>query len=127
MMEAGWSARRVACQLGCFDCVVWRRWDHWIREMSFTQTECSRRPQQNSHREDRHIVTNASAQPTPSLAAIQAQVVHSLGAPVARGTTFSGTLHYSTYLPIFSGWKLKTCNGPYSTNIFKILDIYGKI
>ncbi|GFS85991.1 uncharacterized protein TNCV_1219831 [Trichonephila clavipes] len=36
-MEAGWSARRVARQLGCSDCVVRRCWDQWIREMSFTR------------------------------------------------------------------------------------------
>ncbi|GFT32574.1 hypothetical protein TNCV_3145291 [Trichonephila clavipes] len=37
MMEPGWSARRVALQLGCSDCVVRRCWDQWIREMSFTR------------------------------------------------------------------------------------------
>ncbi|GFY13803.1 transposable element Tcb2 transposase [Trichonephila clavipes] len=37
MMEAGWSARRVARQLGSSDCVVRRCWDQWIREMSFTR------------------------------------------------------------------------------------------
>ncbi|GFW79353.1 uncharacterized protein TNCV_2477601 [Trichonephila clavipes] len=30
MREAGWSARRVACQLGRSDCVVRRCWDQWI-------------------------------------------------------------------------------------------------
>ncbi|GFT64157.1 uncharacterized protein TNCV_3784481 [Trichonephila clavipes] len=30
MMEAEWSARRVACQLGCSDSVVRRCWDQWI-------------------------------------------------------------------------------------------------
>ncbi|GFW74917.1 hypothetical protein TNCV_2677851 [Trichonephila clavipes] len=37
MMEAGWSARRVARQLGLSDCVVRRYWDQWIREMPFTR------------------------------------------------------------------------------------------
>ncbi|GFX91607.1 transposable element Tcb2 transposase [Trichonephila clavipes] len=37
MMETGWSARRVACQLGRFDCILRRCWDQWIQEMSFTQ------------------------------------------------------------------------------------------
>ncbi|GFU19242.1 transposable element Tcb2 transposase [Trichonephila clavipes] len=59
MMEAGWSARRVARQFGRFDCV------------------------QTSHREDRHIESNARIQPTVSLAAIQTQVAPSLGAPVS--------------------------------------------
>ncbi|GFT17665.1 transposable element Tcb2 transposase [Trichonephila clavipes] len=57
MMEAGWSARRVAHQLGHSDCVVKRCWDQWIREMSFTHRPGSRRP--GSGREDRHIIRNA--------------------------------------------------------------------
>ncbi|GFX43469.1 transposable element Tcb2 transposase [Trichonephila clavipes] len=36
-MEAGWSARQVARQLGSSDCIVRRCWDQWIREMSFTR------------------------------------------------------------------------------------------
>ncbi|GFX25121.1 transposable element Tcb2 transposase [Trichonephila clavipes] len=44
MMEAGWSARRVAHQLGRSDCVVRRCWDQWIREMSFTRRPGSGRP-----------------------------------------------------------------------------------
>ncbi|PRD25461.1 UNVERIFIED_CONTAM: hypothetical protein NCL1_40878 [Trichonephila clavipes] len=79
MMKAGWSARRVVHQLGLSDCVVKRCWDQWIREMSFTRRPGSRRPQQTSRREDHHIVINARIQPTASSAAIQVQVVHSLG------------------------------------------------
>ncbi|GFV54588.1 transposable element Tcb2 transposase [Trichonephila clavipes] len=56
IMEAGWSARRVARQLGRSDCVVRRCWDQWIREMSFTRRPSSGRPQQTSCREDHHIV-----------------------------------------------------------------------
>ncbi|GFT03864.1 transposable element Tcb2 transposase [Trichonephila clavipes] len=67
MMEVGWSARRVARQLGRSDCVT-------------------------SRREDRHIVRNASLHPTASLAAIQAQEVPSIGAPV------SGAAHEETGL-----------------------------
>ncbi|GFV50109.1 uncharacterized protein TNCV_3646111 [Trichonephila clavipes] len=37
IMEAGWSARQVARQLGSFECVVRRCWDQRIREMSFTR------------------------------------------------------------------------------------------
>ncbi|GFT56073.1 transposable element Tcb2 transposase [Trichonephila clavipes] len=43
MMEAGWSARQVARQLGRSDCVARRCWDQWIREMSFTRRPCSGR------------------------------------------------------------------------------------
>ncbi|PRD32090.1 UNVERIFIED_CONTAM: hypothetical protein NCL1_21528 [Trichonephila clavipes] len=78
MMEAGWSARRVARQLGRYDCVVRRCWDQWIREMSFTRKPGPERPRQTSHREDRHIVRNARVRPNASSAAIQAQVAPSL-------------------------------------------------
>ncbi|GFX43400.1 transposable element Tcb2 transposase [Trichonephila clavipes] len=44
MIEAGWSARLVARQLGRSDCVVRRRWDQWIRKMSFTRRPSSGRP-----------------------------------------------------------------------------------
>ncbi|GFX84450.1 uncharacterized protein TNCV_1602431 [Trichonephila clavipes] len=54
-MEAGWSARRVARQLGRSDCVVRKCWDKWIREMSFTRRPGSERPRQTSRREDRYI------------------------------------------------------------------------
>ncbi|GFV77024.1 transposable element Tcb2 transposase [Trichonephila clavipes] len=86
IMEAGWSARRVARQLGRSDCVVRRCWDQWIREMSFTQRPGPGRPRQTSRREDRHIVRNARVQPTVSSATIQAQVTPSLGAPVFSRT-----------------------------------------
>ncbi|GFT74427.1 transposable element Tcb2 transposase [Trichonephila clavipes] len=83
MMEAGWSGRRVARQLGRYECVVRRCWDQWIREMSFTRGLCSGWPRQTSRREDFHIVRNAQVQITASSAAIQAQVATSLGAPVS--------------------------------------------
>ncbi|GFW82858.1 transposable element Tcb2 transposase [Trichonephila clavipes] len=53
MMNAGWSAKRVARQLGRSDCVVKRCWDQWIREMSFTRRPGLGRPRQTSRREDR--------------------------------------------------------------------------
>ncbi|GFS70074.1 transposable element Tcb1 transposase [Trichonephila clavipes] len=73
MMEAGWSARRVARQLRRSDCVVRRCWDQWIREIPFARRPGSGRLQQTSHREDHHIVRSARVQPTASSAAIQAQ------------------------------------------------------
>ncbi|GFX45266.1 transposable element Tcb2 transposase [Trichonephila clavipes] len=71
-MEAGWSARLVARQLGHSVCVVTRCWDQWIREMSFTRKPGSGRPRQTSRREDRHIVRNTRVQLTTSSTAIQA-------------------------------------------------------
>ncbi|GFU31796.1 hypothetical protein TNCV_1176621 [Trichonephila clavipes] len=54
--------------------------------MSFTRRPGSGRPRQTSRLEDRHIVRNAHVQPTPSSAAIQAQVAPSLEAPVSSRT-----------------------------------------
>ncbi|GFX80029.1 transposable element Tcb2 transposase [Trichonephila clavipes] len=59
MMETGWSARRVTRQLGHSDCVVRRRWDRWVREISFTKGPGSGHPQQTSRREDCHIWCHA--------------------------------------------------------------------
>ncbi|GFX30517.1 transposable element Tcb2 transposase [Trichonephila clavipes] len=86
MMETGWSARRVARQLGRSDCVVRRCWNQWIREMSFTRKSGSGHPRQTSRREDRHIVKNTRVQPTASSVTIQAQVAPSLGPPVSSRT-----------------------------------------
>ncbi|GFX87386.1 transposable element Tcb2 transposase [Trichonephila clavipes] len=83
MMEAGWSARRVARQLGSSDCAVRRCWDQWIREMSFTRRPGSGRPRKTSCREARHIVRNTRVLLTASSAAIQAQIAPSLEAPVS--------------------------------------------
>ncbi|GFU27374.1 transposable element Tcb2 transposase [Trichonephila clavipes] len=77
MMEAGWSARRVARQLGRSDYVVRMSWYQRIRKMSFTRRPGSERPPQTSRKEGRHIVRNARVRPTASSAAIQAQVAPS--------------------------------------------------
>ncbi|GFV62053.1 HTH_Tnp_Tc3_2 domain-containing protein [Trichonephila clavipes] len=66
MMEAEWSARREARQLGHPDSVVRRCWDQWIQEMSFTRRPGSGRPRQASCQEDHHVVGNAHAQPIAS-------------------------------------------------------------
>ncbi|GFW43903.1 transposable element Tcb2 transposase [Trichonephila clavipes] len=50
--------------------------------MSFTPRSDSGRPRQTSCQQDRPNVINARTQPTASSFSIQAQVAHSLGAPV---------------------------------------------
>ncbi|GFS77057.1 transposable element Tcb2 transposase [Trichonephila clavipes] len=85
-MEAGWSAWRIARQLGRSDCVVRSCWDKWNQEMSFTQRPGSGRCQQTSRRENLHIVRNARIQPTASSVTIQAQIAPSLGAHVSSRT-----------------------------------------
>ncbi|GFT93173.1 transposable element Tcb2 transposase [Trichonephila clavipes] len=84
-MEAGWSARQVAPQLGRSECLARRCWDQWIREMSFTRPGLGR-PPQTGRREDHYIVRNAHVQPTALRAAIQAYVAPLLGAPVSFRT-----------------------------------------
>ncbi|GFW55725.1 transposable element Tcb2 transposase [Trichonephila clavipes] len=81
-MEAGWSARRVARQLGRSDCVV------------------------KSRRENHHNVRNASVQPTVSSVAIQEHVAPSIGASVSSRTIrrrlaegHLGSRHPLTVLP----------------------------
>ncbi|GFU21379.1 transposable element Tcb2 transposase [Trichonephila clavipes] len=74
MIEAGWSTKRVACQLGRSDCAVRRCWDQWIREISFTRRPDSGCPRQTSRREDRYIVINARVPPIASSTTIQAQL-----------------------------------------------------
>ncbi|GFV64569.1 HTH_Tnp_Tc3_2 domain-containing protein [Trichonephila clavipes] len=83
MMEAGWSAGRVARQLDRSDFVIRRCWDQWIQEMSFTRRPGSGSPRQTSRREDGHIIRNARIQPNASVATIQKQITPSLGAPVS--------------------------------------------
>ncbi|GFY32372.1 transposable element Tcb2 transposase [Trichonephila clavipes] len=85
-MEAGWSTRQVARQLGLSACVVRRRWDQWIREMPFTRRTGSGRLRQTSRQEDSHIIRNARVHQTASSAAIQAPVAPSLGVPVFSRT-----------------------------------------
>ncbi|GFX66987.1 HTH_Tnp_Tc3_2 domain-containing protein [Trichonephila clavipes] len=86
MMEAGWSARRVALQLDGSACVVRRGWDQWIRGIPFTRRPGSEHPRQTNHRDDRHNVRNACVQTTASSAVIQAQVVPSIRTPVSSRT-----------------------------------------
>ncbi|GFX49685.1 transposable element Tcb2 transposase [Trichonephila clavipes] len=86
IMEAGWSARQVARQLGRSDCAIRRCWDQWIRDMSLTGRPGSGHSLQISRREERRIVRNARVQPTASSTAIQAHVALSLGTPVSSRT-----------------------------------------
>ncbi|GFV82191.1 HTH_Tnp_Tc3_2 domain-containing protein [Trichonephila clavipes] len=86
MMEAGWSARQVAHQLGHSDCVVRRYWDQWIREMSYTRSPGSGHPRHTSRQENHSIVRNSRVQTTASSAVIQAQVASSLGTPASSRT-----------------------------------------
>ncbi|GFU70098.1 HTH_Tnp_Tc3_2 domain-containing protein [Trichonephila clavipes] len=90
-------ALRIACRgrltsfsveykTGRSDCVVRRRWNQWIREISFTRRPGSGRPRQISCREDHYIARNACVQSTASSVAIQSQVAPSLRGPVSSRT-----------------------------------------
>ncbi|GFU95929.1 transposable element Tcb1 transposase [Trichonephila clavipes] len=62
MMKCGWSARRVARQLGSSNCVLRKCWNQWFREISFTRKPSSGRSRQTSPREDRQILPRAISQ-----------------------------------------------------------------
>ncbi|GFV36245.1 transposable element Tcb2 transposase [Trichonephila clavipes] len=78
--------KTVARQLSRSDFVVRRRWDQWIRKMSFTCRTGSERSRETSRREAHRILRNARVQPTTPSAAIQAQAARSLRAPVSFQT-----------------------------------------
>ncbi|GFS51689.1 transposable element Tcb2 transposase [Trichonephila clavipes] len=84
MMEARWSARRAARQLGRSDCVM-RYWDQWIEEMSFTRRPVVRTTFTDQSSRQPHY-KKCTRQPTASSAAIQEQVAPSLGVPVSSRT-----------------------------------------
>ncbi|GFV23351.1 uncharacterized protein TNCV_4780641 [Trichonephila clavipes] len=86
MREAGWSARRVARQLGRSDCVEVVLGQVDPRNVIYTKTRLKRRYRQTSRREGHHIVRNGRVHPTASSAAIQAQVAPYLGANVSSQT-----------------------------------------
>ncbi|GFW61467.1 transposable element Tcb2 transposase [Trichonephila clavipes] len=75
--------------------------------MSFTRRPGSGHPRRTSRREDHHIEKDACVQPNASLAAIQAQVAPSLGAPVSSRTirrrlaeSYLGSLRSLRVLPL---------------------------
>ncbi|GFW75902.1 transposable element Tcb2 transposase [Trichonephila clavipes] len=119
MIEAGWSARQVARQLGHADCVVRRCWDQWIRDVSLTRRPGSGRHRHTSRREGRHIVRNTRVQPTAPSAAIQAKVAPSLKAPVSFRTMRSRLTgeHFGSrrplsvlpLTPIYRRFRLEWC------------------
>ncbi|GFV72012.1 transposable element Tcb2 transposase [Trichonephila clavipes] len=81
-------------------CRIIRCWVQWTP--STDQSGPSGRPLQTSCREDHHIVRNACVQPTSSSAAIQAQVVPLLGAPVSSRTIRSQLAegHLGSWCPL---------------------------
>ncbi|GFU60606.1 transposable element Tcb2 transposase [Trichonephila clavipes] len=81
-MEAGWSAWRVARQVGHSDFTVRRCSDKWTENTSFTWKPGSGHPRLTSRLEDRHTVRHARVELTVSLAAVQTQTAPSLRVPV---------------------------------------------
>ncbi|GFU78288.1 transposable element Tcb2 transposase [Trichonephila clavipes] len=88
MMEAGWSTRRVARQLGrCSDCVVKVLGPVDPRDVIYTKTRFrTSSTDQSSRRPLHYIVRNEIVQPTASSTSIQAQAAPSVGAPVSSRT-----------------------------------------
>ncbi|GFY19598.1 uncharacterized protein TNCV_4647701 [Trichonephila clavipes] len=55
MMKTGWSARRLSCQLGHFDCVVRRCWEPVDpRDVIYTKTRFSPPSRDQSSRRQTH-------------------------------------------------------------------------
>ncbi|GFU55655.1 transposable element Tcb2 transposase [Trichonephila clavipes] len=102
MMEAGWSARSLARQVGCSDLTVRRCWDQWTEETAFTRRPGSARYRQTSRREDRHIKRHAFVEPTASLAAVQ-----TLAALLLRASVSSRTIarHLDERHPTATEWN----------------------
>ncbi|GFX99802.1 transposable element Tcb1 transposase [Trichonephila clavipes] len=94
-MEAGWSTRPVARQLGRSDCVVMRCWDQWMRVMSFKRRPGSGRLRQTSRREDRHIVSPSLRVPVSSR-----NIRRRLAEEHLAGVTVWGVIAYNTRSPL---------------------------
>ncbi|GFU55933.1 HTH_Tnp_Tc3_2 domain-containing protein [Trichonephila clavipes] len=67
-------------------CTSWKFSHQLFPDFRLKRRPGSGHPRQTSRREDHHIVRNAHVLPTASSAAIQAQVVPSLGVPVSSRT-----------------------------------------
>ncbi|GFX88927.1 transposable element Tcb2 transposase [Trichonephila clavipes] len=85
MIEAGWSARRVARLLG-HSVLLGGVATSGSERCHLQEDQAQNSFRQTSCREDRHIVIKPLAQPTASSAAIQAQVAPSLGAHLSSRT-----------------------------------------
>ncbi|GFV43011.1 transposable element Tcb2 transposase [Trichonephila clavipes] len=86
VLEAEWSAWRVAHQKGCSDLTVRRFGDQWTEETSFTWRSGSRRTRQTSRQDYRHIIRHVRVEPTTSLTAVLKQEKLLLRAPVSSRT-----------------------------------------
>ncbi|GFW81359.1 transposable element Tcb2 transposase [Trichonephila clavipes] len=96
MMEAGWSARRIAPQVGRSDLTKRKCWDQWIEKTSFTHLPGSLRDRQNRHQEGRYIIRHPHVEPPVLLAALQA--APSLLAPVSfPNDRLKDSCHRSAY------------------------------
>ncbi|GFW39999.1 transposable element Tcb2 transposase [Trichonephila clavipes] len=87
MMEAGWSARQVARQLGHSDCVVRRCCDQWIREMSLTRIPGSGHHRQTNLLKVLHIVRKCMSIANCFIGRHPGTGRPSLGTPVSSRTT----------------------------------------
>ncbi|GFY17835.1 transposable element Tc1 transposase [Trichonephila clavipes] len=74
MKTAGWSTRRVACQVDRSECAVRNCWEQWTREGTHARKTGSGATRKTRRREDRKIVRQALVDPTVTLSTIQADV-----------------------------------------------------
>ncbi|GFX83473.1 uncharacterized protein TNCV_324221 [Trichonephila clavipes] len=71
---AGWSTRRVACQVDRSECAVRNCWDQWTREGTHARKTGSGATRKTTRREYRRIVRQALVDPTVTRSTIRADV-----------------------------------------------------
>ncbi|GFY25937.1 transposable element Tc1 transposase [Trichonephila clavipes] len=74
MKTAGWSTRRVACQVDRSDCAVRNCWEQWKREGNHERKTWSGTTRKTTRREDRRIVRQALVDLTVTRSTIRADV-----------------------------------------------------
>ncbi|GFW75188.1 transposable element Tc1 transposase [Trichonephila clavipes] len=74
MKLAGWSTRRVACQVDRSECAVRNCWEQWTREVTHARKTGSGATRKTTRREDRRIVRQALVDPTVTRSMIRADV-----------------------------------------------------
>ncbi|GFX33023.1 transposable element Tc1 transposase [Trichonephila clavipes] len=74
MKTAGWSTRRVGCQVDLSECSVRNCWEQWTREGTYARKTGSGATMKTTRREDRRIVRQALTDPTVTRSTIREDV-----------------------------------------------------
>ncbi|GFX59616.1 transposable element Tcb1 transposase [Trichonephila clavipes] len=74
MKTAGWSTRRVVCQVDRLECTVRNCWEQWTREGTHARKTGSEATRKTTRREDLRIVRQPLVDPTVTRSTIRADV-----------------------------------------------------